>query len=276
MLVGIAVAYAGHGASGRAPTIGTMLTVVHVATASVWIGGLAALVRCLLVVDRPTAWGVATRFSSIALASVAVLAATGTIQALRQLDGFAALTGSDYGRALLVKLAVIVVLLIAARLSRLTLRRSNRPPTATLATVRLRRTVGVELFVAAAVIGVTGWLAGASPISSAQTSGPVTVTVADTTGTASATATITPATVGANSIHVAINDPEGRTPDGVQMELEPADHRIAPMDVTAYIAPGMLMSDVVDIPFSGDWTLTVSARFGDFDSLVFELPFTVH
>jgi copper transport protein len=176
----------------------------------------------------------------------------------------------------LVKLASIFVLLIVARISRLTLRRTNPPPTATLATTRLRRIVGVELIVAAAVIGVTGWLAGASPIRSAQTSGPVTVTAPDTTGTATATVTITPATVGANSIHVTIDDPQGRTPDAVQMELAPADQRIAPIEATAYIAPGMLMSNFVEIPDSGDWTLTVSARFGEFDSLIFDLPFAIN
>jgi copper transport protein len=273
--VGVAIAYAGHGASGRAPLGGTVLTVVHVAAASVWVGGLVALVRCVVAVDRPTAWGVAARFSGIALTLVAVLAATGAVQAIRQLDSWDALTGSDFGRALLVKLGVVAALLTVAWLSRLTVRRSSEPETATVASARLRRMVGVELVLAAAVLGVTGWLAGASPLASAEASGPVTVTAADTTGAATASATITPASVGPNAIHLTITDPEGRSPDEVSMQLEPADGQVAPIDVPSYLMPGMAMSDRVDIPYAGDWTLTVDARYGDFELLTFALPFTV-
>ena len=275
--VGVAIAYAGHGSGGRVALGGTVLTVVHVAAASVWIGGLAALTRCLVAVDRPTAWGVATRFSNIAIVMVAVLAATGTLQAFRQLDSWDALTGSDYGRALLVKLGIIVMLLVAARLSRLTVKRPTTPDTATSASSRLRRTVGVELVLAAAVFGVTGWLAGASPNPSAaaESTGPVTVTGPDTTGAATASATITPATVGPNGIHVTIQEPQGREPDEVTMHIEPVNGQIAPLDVPTYLMPGMAMSDAVNIPFAGQWTLTINARYGDFDALAFQLPFTI-
>jgi copper transport protein len=273
--VGVAIAYAGHGASGRAPLGGIVLTVVHVAAASVWVGGLVALVRCLVAVDRPTAWGVAARFSGLALGLVAVLAVTGAVQGIRQLDSWDALTGSDFGLALLVKLAVVAVLLTVAWVSRLTVRRSSPPETATVATARLRRTVGTELVLAAAVLGVTGWLAGASPIASAEPSGPVTVTAADTTGVATASATITPAAVGPNAIHVTITDPQGRSPDEVSMQLVPADGQVAGIDVPSYLMPGMVMSDRVDIPYAGDWTLTIDARYGDFELLMFALPFSV-
>jgi copper transport protein len=205
-----------------------------------------------------------------------VLAATGTIQAFRQLDSWDALSGSDYGRALLVKLGIIVVLLTAARLSRRTVHRSSTPDTATVRT-RLRRTVGVELVLAAAVFGVTGWLAGASPnTSAAENRGPVTVTGPDATGTASASATITPATVGPNGIHVTIDEPTGREPDDVTMQIEPVNGEVAPLDVPTYLMPGMAMSDLVNIPIAGQWTLTINARYGDFELLTFELPFTVN
>jgi copper transport protein len=229
-----------------------------------------------VVVDRPTAWAIAGRFSGIAFVMVAVLAGTGTVQAVRQLESWDALTGSDYGRALLVKLGIIVVLLIAARLSRLTVNRSSTPETATAASSRLRRTVGVELVLAAAVFGVTGWLAGASPnTSAAATSGPVSVTGPDSTGAATASATITPATVGPNAIDVTIQEPQGREPDEVTMQIEPVNGQIAPLDVPTFLMPGMAMSEAVNIPFAGQWTLTVNARYGDFDALTFELPFTV-
>jgi copper transport protein len=268
--VGVSIAFAGHGASGRAPLTGTVLTVVHVAAASAWIGGLAALVRCLVATDRHTAARVALRFSNVALGSVAVLATAGGIQAVRQLESVDALTDSDFGRALLIKLSVIAVVLAGAVVSRRVVHRSAEP-----AATRLRTSVGVELAFAAAVFGLTGWLAGASPIAAAEATGPVTVTAADTTGSATASATITPAAAGPNSIHLTIDSTAGTDPDEVALELAPTDGSVAPIDVTAFVGPGHVMSDLVDIPFSGQWTLTVNARYGDFDLLTFELPFDV-
>jgi hypothetical protein len=126
------------------------------------------------------------------------------------------------------------------------------------------------------VFGVTGWLAGASPnTSAAASSGPVSVTGPDSTGTATASATITPATVGSNAIDVTIAEPQGREPDEVTMQIEPVNGQIAPLDVPTFLMPGMVMTDAVNIPFAGQWTLTVNARYGDFDALTFELPFTV-
>ena len=89
------------------------------------------------------------------------------------------------------------------------------------------------------------------------------------------TATITPATVGPNGIHVTITEPQGREPDEVTMQIEPVNGQVAPLDVPTYLMPGMAMSDAVTIPFAGQWTLTINARYGDFDALTFELPFTV-
>ena len=125
---------------------------------------------------------------------------------------------------------------------------------------------------------MTGWLAGASPNTTdaaAPNSGPVTVIGTDTTGAATASATIAPATVGPNAIDVTIEDPQGREPDEVTMQIEPDNGQVAPLDVPTFLMPGMAMSDAVDIPFAGPWTLTVNARYGNFEAVTFVLPFTV-
>jgi copper transport protein len=59
-----------------------------------------------------------TRFSRLALASVAVLAVTGAYQSWRGLGGWASLAGTAYGRILLAKLAAVALLLTAAAFSR--------------------------------------------------------------------------------------------------------------------------------------------------------------
>lgn len=155
--LGVAVAYAGHGATRRIAVAGIVLTTIHVAAVSIWIGGLAALWRCAMATDAPNAWRSAT----------------------------------------------------------------------------------------------------------------------DAANTATATATITPAAAGPNYVHLTIDSPDAEPPDEVQMQLAPVDGRIAPIDVTAHIAPDHAMSDQVDIPFPGAWTLTIKARYGDFPLLTFDMPLTI-
>ena len=70
----------------------------------------------------PTLNAAVRRFSTLVLGSVVLLAGTGTIQAIRRLETLDALTGSSYGRLLIVKVAVIAVLLAVAALSRFVLR----------------------------------------------------------------------------------------------------------------------------------------------------------
>jgi copper transport protein len=93
---------------------------VHTAAAAVWIGGLFQLVvvtphatRGLPDADRTRVRAaVAARFSRIALGSVVVLAATGTGRALWAVSAPAELWQTGYGRALLVKTALLACLVV--------------------------------------------------------------------------------------------------------------------------------------------------------------------
>jgi hypothetical protein len=60
------------------------------------------------------------------------------------------------------------------------------------------------------------------------------------------------------------------------MQIPPVNGDLAPIDVPTYLMPGTAMSDLVNIPFPGEWTLTINARYGDFDRLTFQLPFTIN
>jgi copper transport protein len=111
------------GLSGHAgdPGLGlpaVVVDAVHTAAAAVWIGGLFQLVvvtphatRGLPDADRSRVRAtVAGRFSRIALASIVVLAATGTGRALWAVSSPAELWQTGYGRALLVKTALLACL----------------------------------------------------------------------------------------------------------------------------------------------------------------------
>ncbi|MFL6012358.1 MAG: copper resistance CopC/CopD family protein [Gaiellaceae bacterium] len=98
---------AGHALDrGRSP-LEVVADVLHVAAASVWVGGLLALGLSLRSVERSVAL---RRFSNIALVSVALLAVTGVVRALSELDSVSQLWSTGYGRVLIVKTALLAAL----------------------------------------------------------------------------------------------------------------------------------------------------------------------
>ncbi|MGW3118096.1 copper resistance CopC/CopD family protein [Streptomyces sp. NPDC001107] len=105
-----------HASAGIQVPLAMASAVLHLLAMAVWLGGLTALLILLHRTELPPA--VAARFSRIAFASVTVLVATGAYQSWRGLGSWSALTGTTYGRLLLVKLAAVVLLLAAAGLSR--------------------------------------------------------------------------------------------------------------------------------------------------------------
>ena len=81
---------------------------VHVASGSVWVGGLLALLALLRAVPDVVEEAL-PRFSGLALLCVAALGASGLLTAATRVDGPAALTGTDYGRLVLLKALLLVV-----------------------------------------------------------------------------------------------------------------------------------------------------------------------
>ncbi|SCK21771.1 copper transport protein [Streptomyces sp. WMMB 714] len=117
--VGLAATWAmsEHASAGLQTAVAMPVDIVHMLAVAAWLGGLAALLTCLHWGPRPSRATV-RRFSQIAFGSVLTLVATGVYQSWRQLGSFSALTGTPYGKLLLAKIALIIVLLAAARASR--------------------------------------------------------------------------------------------------------------------------------------------------------------
>jgi copper transport protein len=100
---------AGHALDvGRSP-LEVVDDVVHVAAASVWLGGVLALGLALRRADAVPGTLV-RRFSNIAVVSVAVLGITGVVRALAELHSVSQLWTTGYGRALIVKTALLAAL----------------------------------------------------------------------------------------------------------------------------------------------------------------------
>ncbi len=102
--------------------IGSLVSLVHIVSASVWVGGLAFFGALYLpVIHRVTPDVVKTgalRFSRLALVTVITLVATGVTQAYFYLGTLSALLGPVYGRTLLIKLIILTPLLLTAAVNR--------------------------------------------------------------------------------------------------------------------------------------------------------------
>jgi copper transport protein len=105
---------AGHALDQGHNVLDVVIDVAHVTAAAVWIGGLAAFALALWTGDGRLRLPLARNFSALALAAVILLAGTGLGRALEELASFSQLWTTGYGRALLVKTALLAVLIVLA------------------------------------------------------------------------------------------------------------------------------------------------------------------
>ena len=119
LLLGVAVALidgeAAHAIGTRPPWLGLGVNTLHEAAMGAWVGGLVGVLAVWrapgVVVDHPQ---IVSRAARIALVSVILLLATGTVMAFQQLTGLRDLVVTAYGRTLLAKLCVIAAALLLA------------------------------------------------------------------------------------------------------------------------------------------------------------------
>ncbi|QMU71574.1 copper resistance CopC/CopD family protein [Streptacidiphilus sp. P02-A3a] len=157
-----------HASSGSLVPLALVVTTLHVTAMAVWAGGLFTIVVLLTRgsggADADLG-GTTARFSRLALGSVAVLAATGLYQAFREVGSFAELTGTSYGRLLLVKAGVFLLVIAVAAVSRSLVAGARERSTAAL-----RRSVLLELAGVTVVLVLTVFLIGSAPAREAHSS----------------------------------------------------------------------------------------------------------
>ncbi|WP_405005387.1 FixH family protein [Kitasatospora purpeofusca] len=116
---------ADHASVGIQVWLALPLGMLHLVAMALWLGGLAAM---LVGLREGIGAEVANRFSKIAFGAVLVLVGTGVYQSWRGLGSWGALTGTDYGRLLLVKTGCVIAMLGVAWMSRTWLARLRAAP----------------------------------------------------------------------------------------------------------------------------------------------------
>ncbi len=145
---------AGHALDPGRSWIEAVADVVHVAAASLWLGGLVSLALALRAgADRRATL---RRFSNLALVSVLVLAGTGVIRALAELDSVSQIWSTGYGRVLVVKTALLTALVAIGWVNRYRLVPQN-------AVGALRRSTSVELALFVVLVAAVALLTDLRP-----------------------------------------------------------------------------------------------------------------
>jgi copper resistance protein D len=124
------LAWAGHAAGTSGIEGGLHLTadVLHLVSAAAWVGALIPLALLLRAArdereanSLPVAQAAVRRFSTLGVASVGTLLASGLVNSWVLAGSVPAMVGTDYGHLLLVKVALFLVMLTAAAVNRLRL-----------------------------------------------------------------------------------------------------------------------------------------------------------
>lgn len=195
-LLVFAVSATGHAGDGGALTTANLINSLHVAAACVWGGAVAVYIVLLPRLRRATPAATlalsATRLSALAGAALAAVLATGVYNAWRQLPEWSALWDTDYGRALLVKLAGVGLMMGIGAANRFFLvpaveqwaqRGAQREPgDGTGAVALLLRVLRIDTAVFAGVLACAAVLGAQTPPAHATNDGD-----GATTGTAAAT-----------------------------------------------------------------------------------------
>jgi len=281
----------------------TGLDTVHVTAAGCWLGGLAVLLLVALPAlrQRPEARPVESvpaastaasstaaspaasvavlqrvplirpvavplrRFSVLAAGSATVVVGTGLAQAVQQVPAWGALTGTGYGRLLLIKVALVIAALgvasVSSALVHTRLARHSRRARA------LTATVAIESVLLLGAVAATSVLVSTTPATASYrpaqertlTAGPLTL---DLSAVAPAPRTL--------DLHLYSYRADGTLAEVQRLSAQaspPPGSGLGPVSIPFLNAgTGHFLASRLLLPRTGSWTLTFVVQTGEFDA----------
>ena len=236
------------------------IDLLHLASITVWIGGLLAL--CLAsraTLAQPAGERMVRRFSIAAYICVPIIVTTGVAQTLRLAGGLDDVATTDWGRLLLVKVTIVVGLLSVAGVSRWLLHHHG--------TASIHRTVITEFIIGVVVVGIAAGMVALPPVP------PVVSKPFETQLTSAgliAVVSLSPGSAGGNEVHITITPPGGSiTPVVAVTARASLPVQEIPFSPVTLVAEGPNhYSGSVTLPRAGDWTFEIVVQISAADSVL--------
>lgn len=242
--------------------LAVLLDWLHLAAASVWVGGLACLALLLLPArPRDTVTPMVRAFSRWAGYSLAAVVVTGAYAAIQYVPGWDALLGTGYGRWLGAKILLVGVLAALGAFNRYRL--LSRLEVARGALRRLRLSVQAEVAVASLVLLAAGALAVSPPARTVQAAGKQPLVLAALADSTRVLLTVDPGEPGWNRFLLAVRDARGNPlpVDRVVLRLRKLDEEGGVPAVILEPGPdGSYAAEGTQLGVAGFWELEVVLR----------------
>jgi copper resistance protein D len=294
-LVG-SLAFAGHaiGAEGLESVLHPAADVLHLIAASAWVGALVPLALLLGMTGEDAATlavarSATLRFSTLGIASVATLVATGLVNSWYLVGSIEALTGTGYGRLLLIKLALFVLMvgIAAFNWSQLTPRLTQNADLGAARNARrqLRRNAVIEAAAGAIIIGIVAVLGTLPPASHAQHEAAAGAIPADAAfvhihgENGMAEVTIEPGHIGTSTAIIRLwdqnFDPASSASPVILTLTAPAPGSKPVSRNATQGADGLWHVDGIELSQPGNWMVEISATFNPTSRLDVAAPIVI-
>lgn len=275
-------ALVGHTRAYEPVSLLVLTDALHLSAGAAWLGGLAGLAVTLPSLagrERESAL-LLSRFSTVAAGLLVVLAGAGALLGWRILGSWGGLVDTTYGRLLLVKVGIALVVAAVAGWNRCVLlpRVTDGPHEARRrATYAVRRVVLLEGTLLVALLGVTGFLVEQPPRAEpAAATAPASTVAKAVVDDLQVLATLDAGEGRQRQLVVQVQDLGGEPVDlhtRPDVVLRSADVDLGAVPVVPTGA-GTFVADI-SFPTAGEWEVQVSLRIDEFENPVTTLSVEV-
>ncbi|MEH7333552.1 FixH family protein [Neobacillus drentensis] len=251
--------FTSHAASSKSGLLPLIMDFVHLLSASIWIGSLIALIALLPLRKKQAYFETVRRFSKWGIAIVIILSATGVYGSLLYIPNWRSLFVTDYGKALLGKVLLLVIMMLFAGVNFLRGKRNNEKGIAR--SLWGEMSAGIIVLILSVILTNLP-TAMASP-------GPVKET--NKVKASSITFAATPNVIGKNTFEVSLKDRNGRPIKAVEqvtltftsLEMEMGDDTVR----LSKVKDGKYSSKGLNFNMSGRWNVRVHVLTKDLETM---------
>jgi copper transport protein len=255
-LVGVTLtlSLAGHPVVTNPVALSVGLDMLHVLAVSLWVGPLLIIVydrNMWLATDESTSAPSLQWFSRTAGFAVPVIVLTGTLQAWLMLDGFGQILDSRYGRTLIVKVCLVIVLIALGAVSRKAMQRKQSGS--------LRQSMGIEVLFGLIILALTSTLVAMPPKGVLE---PAPLSSSIFQGQMIVELSLTSARVGQSEVHIVVAMADGSLMqvDSATAQMSMPSRNIPNGPIALQETRSNHFSGVTEFAYAGEWVVEILVK----------------